>query len=308
MTISASAPAKIILFGEHAVVYGEPAIAVPVTALQATADISPSDDGFKIIAYDLDDAIIRYNTYAEDQPLQRVLTLLQDVHHCDLPSVSIGVRSHIPMASGLGSGAAVTTAIARAVTQAMGKTLSLDALNRIVYEVETIHHGTPSGIDNTVIVYEQPIYFVREQPIEHLMIGQPFTLIVADTGETALTHIAVGDVRKLVTSEPEQYRPMIREIGKLTKLARQHLEAGEIKALGPLMDTNHAWLQQLTVSSPKLDQLVTAARAAGALGAKLSGGGRGGNMIALVQPEAAGDVMAALTSNGAVSVLQTMVN
>lgn len=302
-----SAPAKIILFGEHAVVYGEPAIAVPVTSLQATADISPSEDGFKIVAYDLDDAIIRYNAKNLQQPLQRILALLQDAHQTELPSVSIGIRSTIPVASGLGSGAAVTTAIARAVTQAMGKILSQDALNRMVYEVEMIHHGTPSGIDNTVIVYEQPIYFIREQPIERLNILKPFTLIIADTGLTAPTHIAVGDVRKLVEAEPDRIRPIIRQIGDIAKQARQALEVGFVDKLGPLMDENHRLLQQLTVSSSELDTLVATAKEAGAQGAKLSGGGRGGNMIALVDEANADHVASALSDAGAVTVLKTQV-
>ena len=113
------------------------------------------------------------------------------------PDVTITIRSDIPIASGLGSGAAVSTALARALCAHSGAPLDEAALNGLIYEVEKIHHGTPSGIDNTVIVYERPVYFVRGQPIEQLTIGAPFTLLIGDTGKSASTRAAVAGVREL---------------------------------------------------------------------------------------------------------------
>src|SRR5690606_29176624 len=111
------------------------------------------------------------------------------------PSATIRIRSDIPIASGLGSGAAVSTALARALCALLERELDDAALNTLIYEVEKIHHGTPSGIDNTVIVYERPIYFMRGKPIQPVTIGAPFTLLIGDTGKSASTREAVAGVR-----------------------------------------------------------------------------------------------------------------
>ncbi|MCB9459809.1 MAG: mevalonate kinase [Anaerolineaceae bacterium] len=301
------APAKIILFGEHAVVYGEPAIAVPVASLKAEATVKPSTDGFKIIAHDMDAVIVRYDVSLIEEPLQRTLALLQQYTGKSLPDVEIHLRSSIPMASGLGSGAAISTALLRAVSSAMDADLSDEIVNSLVFEVEKIHHGTPSGIDNTVIVYEQPIFYVRNQPIERLSIARSFKLIIGDTGQKALTHVAVGDVRKLMETDPESTGKRVKAIGKIAVAARQAIETGKITDLGVLMHKNHHLLQELTVSSPDLDQFVEAALSAGAIGAKMSGGGRGGNMIALVTDDCAEAVANALRQAGAVHVFETTV-
>jgi mevalonate kinase len=223
------------------------------------------------------------------------------------PDITVTVRSVIPMASGLGSGAAVSTALGRALSAAIGQPINNEALNALVYEMEKNHHGTPSGIDNTVIVYEQPVYFVRGKPIRKLTIGKSFTLLIGDTGQGALTRVAVGDVRKLFEAEPAHIQPILDAIEKLVLKARDAIEHGDIDALGPLMMQNHDLLQKLTVSSPELDKLVQAATNAGALGAKLSGGGRGGNMIALVTPQSSETVRQALLEAGAVRVFETTV-
>jgi mevalonate kinase len=130
---------------------------------------------------------------------------------------------------------------------------------------------------------------------------------VADTGKGALTKIAVGDVRKLYEANKEPTQLVLDAIGGIVKAARHALEQGDIPALGPLMLRNQVYLQQLTVSSSELDKLVDAAMNAGALGAKLSGGGRGGNMIALVTPESTDRVQSALLQAGAVRVFSTVV-
>jgi mevalonate kinase len=187
--------------------------------------------------------------------------------------------------------------------------LSVDnqRLNEIVYQTEKIHHGTPSGIDNTVIVYEQPVYFRRSSPIEHLTIQHPFHLLIANTGEQSLTRIAVGDVRRLYDSKPQQIQGILDAIGQLVRQARQAMEQGNSIELGQLMSKNHTLLQQLTVSSTELDMLVEAALANGALGAKLSGGGRGGNVIALVTPDNSSTIENALYAVGASHVYTTVV-
>lgn len=301
--VQTQASAKIILFGEHAVVYQQPAIAVPVFALQAHADMQASDKPFHIIATDLGNRLMGL---AQDQPLMQMALSTFHALQIEAPDASLRLSSTIPMASGLGSGAAVSTAIGRAIAAYSNCDLSAEMLNQLVYQIEQIHHGTPSGIDNTVIVYEQAIYYVRNQPLKMIENASDLTLLIADTGQAALTKVAVGDVRKLVETQPEQTMPVIEAIGQLTEAAQSAMQAGQPEALGQLMVANHEQLQRLTVSSPQLDRLVAAAISAGALGAKLSGGGRGGNMIALVDDKAE-QVREALLTAGAVRVIQTTI-
>ena len=175
------------------------------------------------------------------------------------------------------------------------------------YEIEKLHHGTPSGIDNTVVTYAKPVYFIKGQPIETFKVGHPFTIVIGNTGISAPTKESVGDVRKLWETDNVKWEGMFDQIGEIASQAREAIERGKTKELGNLMDQNHAFLQEMTVSSPELDALVSAARKAGTLGAKLSGGGRGGNMIALVQPEQAEAIAKSLMDNGAKSTIITTI-
>jgi mevalonate kinase len=303
MTNSTSAPAKIILFGEHAAVYGHPAIAIPISQLRAHATIQMSDNQheFTIVAKDLGEQF----TLQQSNPLTEIAHLVLKYFGVRPPPAEIHISSDIPQASGLGSGAAVSTALARAVALSIGRTISDDEVNPMIFETEKRHHGTPSGIDNTVIVYEKPIYFIKNKSLEPLEVGAELTWVIANTGIPALTHLSIGDVRNLVETQPDFILPVLESIGKLVTEARSALHHGATQTLGKLMLENHKLLQKLTVSSDQLNTLVDAAMDAGAYGAKLSGGGRGGNMIALVDAKNASTVEKALTSAGAVTALTT---
>lgn len=215
------------------------------------------------------------------------------------------LRSELPIAGGLGSGAAVSAALMRAIFQWAGRFPDPELISALVYEVEKLHHGTPSGIDNTVIAYERPIRFVRGQPPVFLSIARPFTLIIADSGIPSPTRETVAAVRAGWERERERYERLFDAIAALVQEAEACLASGRIEELGPLMDANHRLLGELGVSSPILDDLARAARGAGALGAKLTGGGRGGNLIALVRPEQAETVARALRAAGARATYRT---
>src|SRR5438105_1907045 len=187
------APAKIILFGEHAVVYGQPAIAVPFSALYASAEASPSPAGvgLTITAHDIGQVL---RVERSDETPDNALTFAAELTlariawgNRPLPDLNIDIHSTIPVASGLGSGAAVSAALIRELSAALGSPLEGDDLNMLVYEVEKLHHGTPSGIDNTVVVKNAPIYFVRGQEPQAFGIGQPLTFVIADSGVQAST-------------------------------------------------------------------------------------------------------------------------
>jgi mevalonate kinase len=308
MTVTrASAPGKVILFGEHAVVYGQPALAVPVTQVQATAVVQPWHAGLVIDARTLGRRYRLEDAGPADALAAAVRLTLARAGVPDPPAVSISIESNIPIASGLGSGAAVCTAIVRALSEWLGRPSPTAEISSIVFETEKILHGTPSGIDNTVIAYGQPVYFVKGYAPVPFDVARPFQLLIADTGIPSPTRATVGDVRAAWQKEPERHEQMFRAIGEIAKQARAAIESGQPRSLGPLMDRNHELLRALGVSGMELDVLVEAARAAGALGAKLSGGGRGGNMMALVTPETEVDVCFALREAGATRVIETTV-
>jgi len=302
--VKASAPGKIILFGEHAVVYGRPAIAVPVTQVSAQAEVSESSrPGIWIDASDVG-LHAELSTLPADRPLAALVhNLLAALGHKPYPDLQITISSTIPIASGMGSGAAVSVAVARAMASALGFPISDEQVSAFAYEIEKLHHGTPSGIDNTVVTHSRPVFFVRGRPIETLDVGAPFTIVIGDTGVPAPTKEAVSDVHKLWESDQARWDAVFDEVGKVVQSARERIATGAWMELGPLMIQNHRLLQQLTVSSPALDRLVAAALEAGALGAKLSGGGRGGNMIALAGEGTTHAIAAALKSAGSPRVI-----
>lgn len=333
--ITASAPGKVILFGEHAVVYGQPAIAVPVPQVRATAVIAAAPHaGVLLQAPDFGQSLWWHESPA-DHPLGAAVHALAHQltppERAQLTHLTISVTSTIPVASGLGSGAAIAAALIRALATQIGRAdlATPSAVSALTYEVERIHHGTPSGIDNTVVSYEQAVYFVRDlataapdiwhrlhatgmadlpaPALEPFAIGRPLTLLIGNTGVSAPTKESVGDVRRHWLADAPAFNALFAACGRIAQQARHALAMGDVATLGRLMNENHTVLQQLTVSSAELDALVQAAQAAGALGAKLSGGGRGGNMIALATPTTAATIQAALLNAGAKHVLEMTV-
>ncbi|MDJ0756185.1 MAG: mevalonate kinase [Ardenticatenaceae bacterium] len=316
-----SAPGKIILFGEHAVVYGEPAIAVPVTQVGATAAVeTAAHDGILLRAPDLGEDLWLRNAPADHPLAAAVHALFSAAKTAGFSRPNIGltasVSSTIPIASGLGSGAAIAAVLIRALAQHLDwPSLATDhAVSQITYEVERIHHGTPSGIDNTVVSYGRPVFFVRAgaevkprsvQLLETFEPADPLHFLIGDTGIKAPTRESVGDVRRRWLADPQTFEAYFDRCGQIALAARKAIERGDLPEIGRLMNQNHQLLRQLTVSSAALDNLVAAAVQSGALGAKMSGGGRGGNMIALVEKAAADRVKDRLLQAGAVRVLET---
>jgi mevalonate kinase len=222
-----------------------------------------------------------------------------------IPACTIQVTSNIPMAGGMGSGAAVSVAILRAFSASLGHSLNNEQISKLTYEVEVIHHGTPSGIDNTVITYAKPVYYVKGKIIETLQVKRSFNLVIGVTGVQSPTANVVSDVHQAWEKAGKQFEELFDTIGAISASARDAIEAGSIDSLGSLMDKNHALLQKMSVSSKELDELVETALSAGALGAKLSGAGRGGNMIAIVTPESSDKVARALVNAGAIRTILT---
>jgi mevalonate kinase len=309
----ATAPGKIILFGEHAVVYGRPAIAAPVTQVWATAVVEDGEQpGVLLRAPDLEREYWWRDAEDGDPFARAVQVLVAAAGLFRMPDLVITIRSTIPIASGLGSGAAMAAAVIRALAKHLGVSdLATDVnVSNLTYQVEMLLHGTPSGIDNTVVSYQKPVYFVRREPenlIETFPVARPLRLLVADTGVTSMTKEVVGDVRRQWQSNQARFERLFDGCGLVARTARQAIEVGDLENLGLLMHDNQAYLRQMTVSSPELERLIEAADEAGALGAKLSGAGRGGNMIALITKETEEAVGQALRRAGARVVLTSVI-
>ncbi len=310
--ITATAPAKLILCGEHAVVYGCPAIALPLADLRATATVTPqvAGHGCRIIAPDIGAAWL-----LTARPNDALTIVVQVTLHAagvpasPPPDIAITVTSEIPQAAGMGSGAAVATAVVRAVAAWCGWHPDAASIAALVYQSEQQLHGTPSGIDNTVVAYEQPIWFERRDStplVEPLTLAVPLRFLVGDTGGRSATYRPVGAVRSGWQRDPATYAARFAAVADIVRAARAALLVGDVVRLGGLLNDNQRVLHALGVSSPELDRLTLAAVQAGAHGAKLSGGGWGGVMLALVSDDAqAMQVAAALRAAGAPHVWDT---
>lgn len=301
--IAASAPGKLILFGEHAVVFNRPAIAIPFTGVQIKAalfamPIAPSGQvRIEAPAINLDTTL---DALEPDDPLAITIRGVMDNLGIDrLPAVHIRLTSTIPIAAGMGSSAATSVALARGLSTFLGHPLPDAAVNAIAFKVEQRLHGTPSGVDNTVITYGKPVYFVRSQPLEFLNVRRPFDLVVANSGVPAATGPMVAGVRERHEVNPVRYDALFDQIGRVVAAARTILESGSPSDLGPLMLENHAYLKEIGVSTPELETLVKAAISAGAIGAKLTGSGGGGNIIALAPEGKTDAIQSALMAAGA---------
>ena len=307
---TAIAPGKIILIGEHAVVYGRPAIAAPVWGLQATATIldAPPGTGCLISAPDVD-LHFSLAEVGDEQPLALVLRLaLRRIGMTHIPDWQVELHSELPIAGGLGSGAALSAALVRAIFAHTRQTIDVNTVSELVFESERFYHGTPSGIDNSVIAHGMPIWFVKGEPPVPFLPSCSLHFVIADSGVRSPTKETVGDVRKGWQQSPAQYESWFDAIAQIAHQARQSIEQGQGDELGGLFTQNHALLQQIGVSSPLLDRLVQAALDVGAEGAKLSGGGRGGNVIALIKPKQREAVEQAFLQAGAKRVLATKID
>lgn len=306
--ISRSAPGKMILCGEHAVVYQQPAIAIPVTSLGTTTKIFARPTAPKGELFIRAEAVHQSNKFQElpaSDPIRQIIELVMRKFSLQsLPACEILITTTLPVASGMGSSASLSVSVIRALSEFIGHPLALDQINQLAFEAEKIHHINPSGVDNTVITYQRPLYFIRGQSPEFLHIKGPCHFIIANSGISASTSKAVAGVRERWQRNTDSYERWFGEIGKITDQVRSSLANGDLLTMGKLLTQNHEYLQKIEVSCPELDHLVEAALSAGALGAKLSGGGLGGNMLALCPEEKLDTVKQALLKAGAVSTVE----
>jgi mevalonate kinase len=273
---------KVILFNEHFVVYGIPSI-VSAIGNYTIAKVSP----FEIPDYKLTDKRSATPNYIKDKIDQQKVSIGNIIQKMNIDLSSEGVEielgGNLYAASGIGASAASCVAIARAFSEYFNLELSDEQINDIAFEGEKGYHGTPSGIDNTASTFGGLIWFEKKTPkvIEKLVIPNPIEIVIGNTGKIANTTAAVAGVRERKEKFSDRYNEIFNRSENIAYLARRALNEEDHEEVGKLMNENHKLLQQIEVSSKELDFLVKLARDHGALGAKLTGGGLGGNMIAL---------------------------
>lgn len=280
---SGTAHGKFILIGEHSVVYNEPAIAIPFSSANVEVTIQKSHGESTIDS-------IYHNGKIKDAPhtiknLVETLTEICNFFKTDTKGLHIIIRSNIPAERGMGSSAAVATALVRALFNFFDEKLTDKLLNQFVSVSEKIAHGNPSGLDAFIVRSEQMLYFIRNQKPEFFTVDLPGYIVIADTGDHGETAAAVQAVAELVANPGTKGQNWIKELGELTKQARHFIEKKDLKSLGEILNQAQTNLSNLKVSNEKIDRLVQVVKANGALGAKLTGGGRGGCMITLVETE-----------------------
>ena len=275
-------PGKAILLGEHSVVYGRHAIAVPVP-LNIRVKVEEADDGVLLmipswgVEYYLD------KKPEERQSFEKPAALILEKMNLNNVGMKIEVFSDIPRGMGLGGSAVLAVSIIKALNHHYKMGLSEQEINQMAYESEKIAHGNPSGIDNTIATYGYPLIYRKGEKTlkERLQIKEPLNLVLAFSKSEGLTAKTVAQVRKQWKSNQEMYDDVFDDIDAIVLNGIQAIQDNDLKQLGELMNFNQGLLNTLQVSTPELERMIHIARDAGAFGAKLTGGGGGGAMIAV---------------------------
>lgn len=282
-TAVGTAHSKLILIGEHSAVYGKPAIALPFPAIEARATIEEVKNN---------DTILFESSYYSG-PYQEIPKNMEGIAVCinetftylmqNPEGLRIRLESTIPIGRGLGSSAAIAISIVRGLFLYFGQALNNEKLEELVHISEKYAHGNPSGIDAAASSNDYPIWFQQGSPITSLEIGGPFYLVVADTGRIGNTRGAVESIKEMYALDPIKTEQSLNSLEENTFKAKTALISGEIHVLGKTLDVAQRELTLLGVSDPGINLLVSAAKQKGALGAKLTGGGRGGCILALAK-------------------------
>lgn len=273
---------KVILIGEHAVVYGCPAIVLPMPAAKIDVTVSPSDNESLILNSDL------YEGPLTDAPsglygvAKSVTTALEQIHG-RLEGLRIDVTSNLPPGRGLGSSAAVVAAMIQGLADYYNFRLTHTRLMELIGVSESWIHGTPSGIDAQAVVSDVPFWFVKESAPAPMHTSSPIHFLVADSGQPHASRVAVESVRRRYDRDPHGVLQRLRSLASLAETARVCLQYADVHSLGQVLNAAQAELAFLELSSPMLNHLIDAARKAGALGAKLTGSGHGGCILVLAR-------------------------
>jgi len=299
---------KAIVFNEHFVVYKIPAIVSAIGKYTLARVESTNSSGWKL--NDNRKATPRYKEDKIDQQKDSINRIVKAMN-IDLSKegIDITLEGNLYCASGIGASAASCVAIARALAEHFDMDVSDEEINNVAYEGEKGYHGTPSGIDNTASTFGGLIWFEKNEKniMDKIELHNPVEIVMGNTGKVADTTKAVAGVRERKEKNPDKYKPIFDRAENIAYLAKDAFQDEDYKELGKLMNENHKLLQQIEVSSRELDFLVKLARNSGALGAKLTGGGLGGNMIALTPGRDLQDEVATAIEKEGFQTLKTVI-
>jgi mevalonate kinase len=309
MAVVASAPGKVILFGEHFVVYGEPAIVLAIDK-RARAKIETRTDrllhinsenlnlavtiengNFRVDQGDLKEAKMKF------EPVRQVAEKVLEKYGESI-GLNIEISSTIPVAAGLGSSAAVVASVTAALGTLLNLQMSKEDIFKITYEAEKYVHGTPSGVDPAIATFGGILLFQMDTGFKPLEAKTEIPLVIGETGVERSTRVQVEKVRDIRERFPQIVDPIMLAAREISLRAIDAFKENDLETLGSLMNVNHALLYGVGVSDESLEWLVNAARKAGALGAKLTGAGGGGCMIALARSERLDQVLEAIQRAG----------
>lgn len=292
------APGKIILFGEHFVVKGRPALVTAVDRY-ATACIEEGGEGYTIEAVDLGlTADLSGEVPIELKPYKRIYELVTEKAG-KLAFFRASIRSDVPVGAGMGSSAATAVAFTAALLEHAGLEVSRELVNSIAYEAEKITHGNPSGIDNTAATYGGLIYYRKPyaKPLD-IKLPEKTVLVAVDTGILRNTKTLVGKV----LARYDRYKDIMERIyeaaEKIVEEALKAMRAGDLERLGELFELNHGLLVSIGVSNKTIEEIRYRMLEYGALGAKITGAGGGGLVIGIIDEESVGGLLGRLRSWG----------
>lgn len=277
------AHSKLILVGEHAVVHGQPAIAIPFPLIGVESIVE------RVIGnVYLDSSLYQGPMESAPKSLVGIVNTIKqtlDILKIPYKDLLIRIKSSIPPGKGLGSSASVAIAVVKSLFMYSNEKYTKEQLLQLANISETFAHGAPSGLDPLTITSPSPIWYKKEEPIDYIMPNGEFYFVVADSGRMADTKTAINTVTNLIKQTPRKVYGKIERIGDITHQAREALEKSSKQFLGYLLNEAQKELESIGVSDSSLNKLIEFARQHGALGAKLTGGGNGGCIIALAQNE-----------------------
>ncbi len=268
---------KIILIGEHSVVYSQPAIALPFKGVQVSVKVTPSEQMTVDCIY--------HQGLLEEAPSQldniKAVTLEVFKRLNKQQNFHIHIESTIPQERGMGSSAAVANATIAAIYDYYDETLDKQTQFELAQVAEAISHGDPSGLDALITVSDKPLYFVKGQEIDELDIEIKGYLIIGDTGEKGQTKLAVQALGQRKLENPQLINELIYGLGRLAYSLKELLKGNDLYTIGSILNKSQQYLSQMGISNSSLNNLITISNQSGSLGSKLTGGGWGGCMLAL---------------------------
>jgi mevalonate kinase len=300
---------KTILFGEHFVVYGLPGIASAISDY-TVAETEAGEKGLTLV--DNRPAVEGYKKTKQDEISREFESILNFMKiDVDKTPLKITLSGNLECASGIGASAALASSVARALNEHFNLGLNDGQINEVAYEGERGGSGTPSGIDNTCSTYGGMLIFEKDlsggpNKIERID-SKPLEIVMANTGITQETKKVVEDVKKEKEKNPEKFEEIFAEYKKISDEAVTALKEGSKEKTGELMDKNQELLRQITVSCPEVEKIISIAKENGALGAKLTGTGRGGLVICLSPDSQTSDKIAKAVQGAGFKTSKTIV-